>query len=241
MNLGIVIPCYNEYERLTDSVFESFLDQRKKISLCFVNDGSQDKTLTVLKKIHQSQPKNVHIINLKKNEGKASAVRAGMIFFFEEKRFDKIAYLDADLSTSLEECCSLSKKVNLKTKFVFASRIENIDNNIKRYWYRFIIGRILANIISRMLNVSIYDTQCGCKIFNSELIPIAFQKPFISEWLFDVEIFYRLKNHYGAEKLMAFSEETPLDSWVDMGDSKIKLSYGVWVWLDLFKIYHFYK
>ena len=149
--------------------------------------------------------------------------------------------MDADLSTSLEECYALSKKVNLKTKFIFASRIKKVDNNIKRYWYRFLVGRILATFISRMLNLSIYDTQCGCKIFNSKLIPIAFHDPFISKWLFDVEIFYRLKNHFGTAKLKAFYEETPLNSWIDTGDSKIKLSYGFWVWFDLFKIYHFYK
>ena len=241
MDLGIVIPCYNEYERITHSDFESFLDQRQKISLCFVNDGSNDKTMTLLKKLHQSKPDRINIINLKKNKGKASAVKAGMNFFFDKKKFDKIAFLDADLSTSLEECYALSKKVNSKTKFVFASRIKKIDNNINRIYYRFVIGRILATFISRILNLPIYDTQCGCKIFNSELIPVAFKNHFLTKWLFDVEIFYRLKNHFGAEKLIAFSRETPLNSWKDMGGSKIKFNYGFWVWFDLIKIYRFYK
>jgi glycosyltransferase involved in cell wall biosynthesis len=92
MDLGIVIPCYNEYERITHSDFESFLDQRQKISLCFVNDGSNDKTMTLLKKLHQSKPDRINIINLKKNKGKASAVKAGMNFFFDKKKFDKIAF-----------------------------------------------------------------------------------------------------------------------------------------------------
>ena len=241
MDLGIVIPCFNEYERLVFSVFEKFLNQKNEISLCFVNDGSKDKTITVLDKIRQINPKRVHIINLKKNFGKSEAVRVGMNFFSINNKIKKIAYLDADLSTSLEECFALSKKINSETKFVFASRIKKIDNNIDRYWYRFIIGRILATIISKILNLPVYDTQCGCKVFNSELIPIAFGNSFVSRWLFDVEIFFRLKNHFGTEKMKCFSEETPLNSWIDSGDSKIKLSYGIIVWFDLLKIYRTYK
>jgi len=141
----------------------------------------------------------------------------------------------------LEECYALSKKVNSKIKFVFGSRIRKIDNNINRLYHRFIIGRILATFISRILNLPIYDSQCGCKIFNSELIPVAFNDHFLSKWLFDVEIFFRLKNHFGSENLIAFSKETPLKSWKDMGGSKIRLSYGFWVWFDLIKIYRFYK
>tara|TARA_B100001093_G_scaffold249615_1_gene239022 strand:+ start:196 stop:921 length:726 start_codon:yes stop_codon:yes gene_type:complete len=241
MDLGIVIPCFNEYERLTFSVFEKFLNQKNEISLCFVNDGSKDKTISVLEKIRQINPKRVHIINLKKNFGKSEAVRVGMNFFSVNNKIKKIAYLDADLSTSLEECFALSKKINLETKFVFASRIKKIDNNIDRYWYRFIIGRILATIISKILNLPVYDTQCGCKVFNSELTPIAFGSSFVSRWLFDVEIFFRLKNHFGKEKIKYFSKEIPLDSWIDSGNSKIKLSYGILVWFDLFKIYRTYK
>jgi glycosyltransferase involved in cell wall biosynthesis len=241
MDLGIVIPCFNEYKRLVFSDFEKFINQKNEIYFCFVNDGSKDKTITVLKKINQINPNRVHIIDLKKNFGKSEAVRVGMNFFLLSKKVKKIAYLDADLSTSLEECFALSKKINLKTKFIFASRIKKIDNNIERYWYRFIIGRILATIISKILNLSVYDTQCGCKVFNSELIPIAFGSSFVSRWLFDVEIFFRLKNHFGAEKLKYFSEETPLNSWIDFGDSKIKLSYCIVVWFDLLKIYRTYR
>ena len=241
MELGIVIPCYNEFERLAHSDFESFLNQRQNISLLFVNDGSNDETITILKKLNQSKSNRIDIINLKKNEGKAFAVKTGMNFFLEKKKFDKIAFLDADLSTSLEECYALSKKVNSKIKFVFGSRIRKIDNNINRLYHRFIIGRILATFISRILNLPIYDSQCGCKIFNSELIPVAFNDHFLTKWLFDVEIFFRLKNHFGSENLIAFSKETPLKSWKDMGGSKIRLSYGFWVWFDLIKIYRFYK
>ena len=159
----------------------------------------------------------------------------------QKNKYDRIAFLDADLSTSLESCWALAKKINTSTKFVFGSRIKKIDNRIERRWYRFLVGRVIATFISQMLQLSVYDTQCGCKVFKPEIASLAFKEPFLSRWLFDVEVFYRLKNLYGTEQLQEFSKEIPLDSWVDKGDSKISLSYGFWVWIDLLTLYRFYK
>ena len=168
-------------------------------------------------------------------------VLEGFNFVLNNHDFKKIAFLDADLSTSLEECCRLANYVEGKISLVFGSRILKLDNNIKRKWYRFFFGRIVATAISKSLKLSLYDSQCGCKIFDTPLAKKIFGDPFLSKWLFDVEIFFRLKNHFGAEKLKYFSEETPLDSWIDSGDSKIKLSYVIIVWFDLLKIYRTYK
>ena len=217
------------------------LKKKENVFLYFVDDGSTDNTLDLLNEMHQKNPRQIQVISLKKNKGKATAVKTGMGFCLNEKKCDRIAFLDADLSTSLESCFELAQKINTHTKFVFASRIRKIDNNIERRWYRFLMGRILATFISNMLNLAVYDTQCGCKIFKRELLPIAFKDPFLSRWLFDVEIFYRLKNHYSAEQLKSFSKEIPLASWVDQGGSKIKLSYGLFVWGDLYNIYRFYR
>ena len=241
MQLGIIIPCYNESKRLTQSSFGDFLKRRTEVDLCFVNDGSTDTTLEVLTKLRDEFPEQVQLINLEFNGGKANAVRSGIHHFLKKNEHDRIAFLDADLSTPLESCWSLAKKINTTTQFVFGSRIKKIDNQIERRWYRFLVGRVIASFISKMLQLSVYDTQCGCKVFTFEVASIAFKDPFLSEWLFDVEIFYRLKNYYGAQQLQEFSEEIPLDSWVDKGDSKISLSYGFWVWIDLVTLYRFYK
>ena len=164
-----------------------------------------------------------------------------MLKALENNEYDTLAFLDADLSTYPEECFYLAEKIRPPIQFVFGSRIKKIDNSIERKLFRFLIGRIIATAISKVLKIAVYDTQCGCKIFNRKTAKLAFGKPFISDWLFDVEIFFRLKNHFGSENLIAFSKETPLKSWKDMGGSKIRLSYGFWVWFDLIKIYRFYK
>jgi len=241
MNFAIIVPCYNESVRLDLTAFEDFLKIHPQLTYCFVNDGSTDPTLEVLKRIQQQNPEQVKIIHQEKNIGKANAIRIGMHTVLAEKKVDRIAFLDADLSTPLEECYALAKKIDKHTQFVFASRLKKLDNHIQRKWYRFLIGRVIATLISKMLQLPVYDTQCGCKIFSTEIIPVAFEKPFLSRWLFDVEIFFRLKKFYGISNFIAFSKEVPLNRWVDLGDSRIEPSYGLLVWKDLFKIYRHYK
>lgn len=110
MNFAIVVPCYNESERLETAIFEDFLKTHPQLTFCFVNDGSTDQTLEVLKKMEHQYPEQVNLIDQEKNLGKANAVRLGMRSILKEKNCDRIAFLDADLSTPLEECYALAKK-----------------------------------------------------------------------------------------------------------------------------------
>ncbi len=160
---------------------------------------------------------------------------------FKNNKFDRFAFLDADLSTSIEECILLSEKVTKETCFVFGSRIKKLDNNIQRKAYRFIIGRVIATFISKMLRLPIYDSQCGCKIFSREWATLIFNKAFLTRWLFDVEIFYRLINLFGRNKIQTKILEVPLSAWIDSENSKVSLFYGIKVWFDLLKIYKHYR
>jgi glycosyltransferase involved in cell wall biosynthesis len=104
-SLIIVIPCYNEYERLNTGSYETFLKQNNNTRIIFSNDGSTDKTVEKLNSIRSIAPDKVFIISLEKNKGKAEAIREGVLYCYASNlQFDRIAYLDADGATSLEEC-----------------------------------------------------------------------------------------------------------------------------------------
>ena len=92
-----------------------------------------------------------------------------------------------------------------------------------------------------MLRLPIYDSQCGCKIFSREWTTLIFNEVFLTRWLFDVEIFYRLINHFGRTKIQTKILEVPLSAWIDSENSKVSLFYGIKVWFDLLKIYRHYK
>jgi len=235
-DLTIVIPCYNEYERLPVSEFRSFLESHRQVRLCFVNDASTDKTLNVLKEIQADFTKQVNVLSNQKNLGKAESVRYGMLHAYEENTSNAYAYLDADLATSLEECHSLLQYIEVGLSFVFSSRILKIGSVVDRKFARFLSGRIIATFISHILNIKVYDTQCGCKIFKKDLIQLLFQDNFISKWLFDVEIFSRMLCHYGKETALAKMEEVPVKKWIDRGESKVRLSYFFRLWYNLYRI-----
>tara|TARA_R110001592_G_scaffold27338_23_gene101255 strand:+ start:2424 stop:3200 length:777 start_codon:yes stop_codon:yes gene_type:complete len=240
-NICIVIPCYNEEKRLPQLAYENFLRLNSETLICFVNDGSSDNTLGVLETLQTEFTDNIAIISNPKNLGKAESVRNGMHFCNENFNFNFIAYLDADLSTSLEECASLTKYLKDSITFAFGSRIMKIGSVIERRPYRFLTGRIIATIISLILKLKVYDTQCGCKIFTKELSAHVFKKPFISKWLFDVEIFYRIILVYGRDKVLNRMLEIPLKRWIDVGKSKVKISFFLRLWVDLYLIHKTYK
>ncbi len=239
--LSIIIPCYNEQDRLDLEKINSFFSINKNILICLVDDGSNDKTLETLNEIKDTHPNNIEVLALKKNVGKGGAVRKGFNHCISKIQQKKIAYLDADFATSLEECFEISKLVNKETVFVFGSRIRKIDTNIERNYFRFLVGRIIATIISNQLNLGVYDTQCGCKIFEIELAKKLFKEKFISKWLFDVELFHRMIKIFGFDKMREISKEIPLKNWIDNDESRVIMTYFFKLWFDLFSIGRHYK
>ncbi len=241
-SLVIIIPCYNEFERLPKSDYLAFLKQANKTKIVFVDDGSTDKTVDILNEIKRAAPESVSIYSLTKNKGKAHAIREAILYCYENNfKFDKIAYLDADLATSLEECLSISTYIDHNIIFAFGSRISKLDNNIQRNLSRHLIGRFIARLISNQLKLSVYDTQCGCKVFDAKLGQRIFQENFVSKWLFDVEIFHRIKNIYGVEKIKEISLEVPLKKWTHVGASKVSYMYFFKIWFDILLIGNKYK
>ena len=238
----IVIPCYNEYNRLDKNAYTAFLKKNIGVKIIFSNDASSDNTLNLLKEIQSDFRSQVFICDSQINRGKAEAVRHAVLYAFDQQvSFDKIGYIDADLSVSLEECLELSTQLDKKCLFVFGSRISMINNTIRRSNFRHYSGRFVATIISNLLKIEVYDTQCGFKLFDSKLAKIIFQEPFISRWLFDVELFFRMIKLYSREELKEISLELPLKTWVDTGESKVKISYFFKLWQDLYLIKKHYS
>lgn len=240
VDLVIVIPCYNEENRFLElrSEYVAFLNSRTDVVLCMVDDGSKDNTALVLQTLQKEFPDQVEVVIQPKNGGKAEAVRSGVLYCAEKLKPSHIAFLDADLATSFEECLRIHSYVLEKDAitFAFASRILKIGSEIKRKKFRFVVGRIVATLISSILGIKVYDTQCGCKVFEKELAMSLFKEKFISKWLFDVELFFRMIQLYGRNSATERMIEVPLKLWEDKGDSKVQMTYFFKLWIDLMKI-----
>lgn len=238
--LSIVVPCYNEEKRLPVDAFRTFLKMHPHVQICFVDDGSSDRTIDILDELNESF-ENVEVVSYTPNKGKAEAVRTGINHCNLMFDHQYIAYLDADLATPLEDCLELTDRFSSQINFVFGSRILKVGSHIERKKYRFLAGRIIATFISNILKLKVYDTQCGCKLFTKNISEVLFRDPFISKWLFDVEIFKRFTIIYGHDLAIKKMIEVPLKRWVDVGESKVSKLYFFKLWGDLLTIHRSYK
>ncbi len=239
----IVIPSYNEEKRLNIDEFFSFFDINPNIYFCFVNDGSTDNTIELLNSLKKNREDRILLVDLEENKGKAEAVRIGVLESNKWKTFDYIGFFDADFSTPLTELNYFeSFKDNVfDYPVIIGSRIKRMGANIKRSATRHYIGRVFSTIASSILGLPIYDTQCGAKLINKEIVDFAFEEPFISKWLFDIEIFARIINKYGYQETNKMILEIPLNQWVEKGESKINKSYFFKIPIDLIRISKKYK
>jgi CheY-like chemotaxis protein len=226
--IGVVIPCYNEEKRLLSEEFRDFAHKNLGYHLCFVNDGSKDNTLAVLQELIKGKEDYISIYDCEKNGGKAEAVRLGMLHLAKQSQFDYIGFLDADLSTNFDDFQDLTDTIsNSKYKLVFGSRISRMGADITKESARKIISQTINFIIRKTLGMEIKDTQCGAKIMTKEVIEKTFQEKFITKWLFDVEIFMRMKKIYGSKETQEFILEKPLNRWIHADGSKLSFKDSI--------------
>jgi dolichyl-phosphate beta-glucosyltransferase len=223
MKTGIIIPCYNEEKRLNQEAFVSFIQENEDYHLCFVNDGSKDNTLEVLHNMKNLAPNAISVIDVKKNSGKATAVRAGARFLYSEPHISNIGFMDADLSTDFRDFKDLVKTLKRDNQImVFGSRNSGGSSKIERDFMRNILSKFIKQFILLVLGMNIRDTQCGAKVFTKDIVPVVYYEEFLSRWLFDVEIFLRLKKYLGEKNVMKRITEQPLMRWVHVNDSKLR-------------------
>lgn len=240
--VGVVIPCYNEEERLMSNEFLSYIDKNSGYHLCFVNDGSKDNTLEVLHELREGREDYITVYNCESNGGKAEAVRLGMLHMAEKKDLDYIGFLDADLSTDLADFDDLVKLIETSDfKIVSGSRISRMGANITKESARKIVSLTVNFVIRKILSMNFKDTQCGAKIFHKDVIAVAFKQKFITQWIFDVEIFKRISIHFGLKKAKAMLCEKPLKRWIHADGSKLSMKDSVKILGQLAQIAWVYR
>ena len=215
----MVIPCFNEGSRLSIPYFKK-LSRIKNTNWVFIDDGSEDNTESLLKKL--SKLSNVDVINLNSNSGKSQAIKAGIQFAFNAyANIEYIGFLDADSAFSVndvEEIITISQNLH-EYDAVYSSRVKLAGRDIRRSFKRHILARIVASIFGFFWKDIPYDTQSGLKIFrNSKFIRAVFSESFNTRWFVDIEISIRYAKMMG-RGLNVW--EVPVSSWRDVPGSKI--------------------
>lgn len=233
MNLSIIIPAYNEEDRIVRTLTEtlSYLKQQKYSSeVIVVLDGSTDKTREVTEDLFRNEVKvRLKIIEYYPNRGKGYAVKMGML----EGSGDTVMFMDADYSVpiaSVEPGLELLQDGNdiAIASRVLADSVIHHHQNI----FRQLSAKIYTWIQNRYLGIHFRDTQCGFKIFSREAAQDLFSRQKLTSVIFDPEILWLAKEgHY---RVIEF----PVD-WTHIEDSRIQydsLAKSFFVFKELFRI-----
>lgn len=163
VKISIVIPSYNEQEsleelcRTTVSVLEKLNSQ---FEIIFVDDGSTDDSLEIMRKIYESD-RRIKIIQFRKNYGKSAALSAG----FAASNGDIVVTMDADLQDDPTEIPNLVAKLNEGYELVSGWKKIRHDPLTKR-----ITSKIYNILTSFFGGIRLHDFNCGLKAYRSEVV-----------------------------------------------------------------------
>lgn len=158
--ISIVVPLYNEEESLPFfyKELQLFLLTHRDYEIIFVDDGSTDRSLELLKKI-SLKDKKVKIYSLRKHLGKAEVLTVG----FQKANGDYIVTLDADLQDIPSEIKKLLDKTNEGFDVVSGWRKNRKDKS-----YMIKISRIFNYLVGKLFNLKLHDYNCGLKVYKKE-------------------------------------------------------------------------
>jgi len=161
MKLSIIIPIYNEQESL-ESLFKELTDifaHQSETEIIFINDGSTDKTLSMLENKIKDYSR-WKIINLYRNYGKSVALQAG----FDTARGEIIATMDADLQDNPKEIYRLIDELNKGYDVVSGWKKNRKDPFEKK-----IASKVFNFFVRVFSGLRIHDFNCGIKVFTKEV------------------------------------------------------------------------
>jgi glycosyltransferase involved in cell wall biosynthesis len=158
--LSVVVPAYNEEQRLPDSLRQiaTYLDaQPYRSEVIVADDGSADATVTLVEQLSARWP-SLRLLRLD-HRGKGFAVRAGAL----AGRGEYVLLCDADLAVPIEEWERLRQVLESGFDVAIGSREGLGARRLGEPWYRHLMGRVFNMIVRAVAVGGIQDTQCGFK------------------------------------------------------------------------------
>ena len=149
MDISVVIPVFNEEGSL--SVLQERLENvltsiTNEYEIIYVNDGSKDHSLSMIKEMAQKNPQ-IKYIDLSKNFGHQTAVFAGL----EHANGNAIVIVDADLQDPPELITALYDKMKQGFDVVFAQREQRVGES----WHKILTAKLFYRAINKLSDVDI--------------------------------------------------------------------------------------
>jgi glycosyltransferase involved in cell wall biosynthesis len=232
---SIVVPAYNESERLATSipkVLEYVGSRGLRAEVIVVNDGSRDDTAEVVQRFAAADPMIVLVEN-PGNRGKGYSVRNGML----HARGEVALFTDADLSSPITEADKLFSALANGADVAIGSRWLQRELQTERQpLLRQMYGRLFNLGLRIVLGLGYKDTQCGFKAFNRRAIDTIFSRQKIERWGFDPELLFLAKKFRLKSTEVAVewahdhrSKINPLRDGLRMGGEVLKIRWNDWM------------
>ncbi|MCE5238011.1 glycosyltransferase family 2 protein [bacterium] len=228
-DLSLIIPAYNEAQRLQPSLGKILAYLRAcdfRAEVVIVDDGSSDGTGDLARELLEGRTA-YRILRNEPNRGKALSVKRGLL----EGHGRYLLFSDADLSTPIEEADKLLAELRAGADVAIASRqLPGSKLAVHQPWYREIGGRAFGRLNQLVLLPGIPDSQCGFKAFTREAAHRILEHQKLAGWAFDAELLYI------ARKLGLKIAQVPV-TWINDPNSKVKmLTDGMKMVRDLLRV-----
>jgi dolichyl-phosphate beta-glucosyltransferase len=168
------MPAYNEEQRLPSTlerIIAYVKSQPYRAEAIVVDDGSDDRTASVVESYQAAHPDLVHLI-CNDHRGKGYTVRTGML----AADGDYILFSDADLATPIEEWEKLLSYLEGDYEVAIGSREGMGARRVGEPWYRHLMGRVFNFLVRMVALGGFQDTQCGFKAFRREVAHDLFRR-----------------------------------------------------------------
>lgn len=157
---SLVIPVLNEEESIPELVknIENAI-KKESYEIVFIDDGSTDKSVEILKKLSQKE-ENIRLIALRRNLGKSPALTLG----FQKAKGEYVVMMDADLQDDPNEIKKLQKKMDEGYDLVSGWRKNRKDSLLK-----VVNSKFFNSLMSKLFNVKVHDLNCGLKLMKNDV------------------------------------------------------------------------
>lgn len=249
-SLTLLVPAYNEEERLTKMIEETIkyvdaLQLPNGYEIIVADDGSADKTYELAQSYVgrvQGGSECLRVLRLLPNRGKGGAVREAAMC----ARGERLLMVDADGATEISDLAKLQRRMDAIVQpqttplgIVVGSRAaEGDEDNVQRSLLRRILQKGFHLLVVIVVGTHIKDTQCGFKLFTRAAATAVFTPLHIERWAFDLELIYLAKrlNVAVAEEGVTWTEidGSHLDMWApltmarDMMLMRMCYVFGIW-------------
>jgi dolichyl-phosphate beta-glucosyltransferase len=191
--LSVVIPAYNEERVIGDTIERvgAYLEHTPDPELIVVDDGSRDRTREIVREQATRYP-FTRLVQNDRNRGKGYSIKHGIL----ESRGEYVLFTDADLVYPIEGVEPFITALDRGADFAISSRSHPgtlfalHPRHFSYIYQRYLVGRTYINLVNRLLDLGVTDTQAGFKCLRGEAARTIFARTTLYDFAFDVEALF---------------------------------------------------